>query len=379
MISNYQFLNIQVHSWTDKDVLIFPTISKPISYGGFTLSPSGHFERNPQRIRYIVVPPINRFPICLRDNEHTQKKEKIPKVLLDNMLQFIDSSGFSLLMLTNNMRVEVNAHIVCSSEVLELMMCAPYERMTGWSLGVTRYRNTMYICRMDSDQANAFDKNNQRKIMQESWLKELHKYCVFENGVLVPSSKDSGQYHGVFSIELNGIRVLFDSPVLAEPNPNGLDGPVQNWAELQMRQVHMSRLDWTSHNRSEALKWWVKCYLLGIDNLYIAYRDDNGFVLNIQKTYVRNLWKDCEKYWSTSVCANFMVRLLGCMSQIMAPIDCPSTVYLFDFVARHGKFGYKAFQGRNQYTFISDWFRMMLDEHLEDALRKKQEGPALSK
>ncbi|XP_016985862.1 protein cutoff [Drosophila rhopaloa] len=376
MISYYQTLNINAHLWSEEDKHLFPTISKPVSHGGFSLSPTGQFERNIKRLGFIVVPPNNRFPLSLRDNESAQNPVKIPKFLLDNILLFIESSRFSFLK-PANMRVEVNAHIVCTSEVLELMMCAPYENKTGWTLGVSRYRNTMYICRVDSGQTDPFDQDNLRRIMQERWLKKLHKYCVFENGIVVPnnkqSSEEAGAFHGVFSFDLNGKRVLFDSPVLAELNPNGFCGPAQNWAELQLRLVHMNRLDWTAHNRTEALKWWVKCFLLGIENLYIAHRDDNAFVHNIQKTSVRDLWKDCEKDWSTGVCANFMVRLLGCMSQVMAPIDCASTVYLFEYDATQGKVAYKAFQGRNQYTFVADWFRMMLDEHQEDIFPKSDE------
>ncbi|KAH8345471.1 hypothetical protein KR084_002114 [Drosophila pseudotakahashii] len=389
MSSNYLILNMDVHSWTEEDVHVFPTISKPISHGGFILSPTGHFERNVQGMRFIVLPSNNRFPISLRSNE-PQVQVKKPQILLDNMLQFIESTRFSFLKVANNMRVEVNAHIVCTSEVLELMMCAPYENKSGWSLGVSRYRNTMYICRLDSDQPDAFEGDNFRKVMQESWLRKLHKYCVFgwwclektstplifyifillENGVVEPrnqqSPEEAGCFHGVFSFDLNGNRVLFDSPVLAELNPNGFNGPTHNWAELQLRLVHMNRVDWSAHNRTEALKWWIKCFLLGIESLYIAHRDENAFVHNIQKTSVRDLWKDCEKDWSAGVCANFMVRLLSSMSQIMAPIDCPSTVYLFKFDPTQGKVAYKAYQGRNQYTFLADWFRTMLDEHIED-------------
>ncbi|EDW90872.1 protein cutoff [Drosophila yakuba] len=373
MISNYKILNIQAHSWTEEDKQIFPTISKPVSHGGFIWTPNGHFERNFKKIPYIVVPPINKFPISVRHEEPSQKQEKMPQLFLDNILQYIESSSFSYLKVGDNLRAELNVQIVCTSEVLELMMCAPYEKKTGWSLGVTRYRNTMYICRINSEKPDPFDEDYLRRIMQESWLRKLRSHCVFENGVEMQEQNQSSEnfrFNVAFSFVLNGNRVLFDSPVLAEMNPNGLNGSTLNWAELQLRPLHMSRSDWSVHNRTEALKWWVKCFLLGIESLYIAHRDENAFVLDIKKTSVRDLWKDCEKDWSTGVCANFMVRLLNCMSQVMAPIDCPSTVYLFKFDASQGIVSYKCLQGRNQYTFVSDWFRMMLDEHTTDLQAK---------
>jgi len=34
---------------------------------------------------------------------------------------------------------------------------------------------------------------------------------------------------------------------------------------------------------------------------------------------------------------------------------------------------YAAYPGRNQYTFVADWYRMMLDEHIEDLVLKKRD------
>lgn len=48
-------------------------------------------------------------------------------------------------------------------------------------------------------------------------------------------------------------------------------------------------------------------------------------------------------------------------------MDNPSTVYTFEYDAKHGNVSHRAFEGRNQHTFVADWFRLMLDDHLEDA------------
>ncbi|XP_033152970.1 protein cutoff [Drosophila mauritiana] len=368
MNSNYQILNIQAHSWVDKPKMVFPTITKPISIGCFVWSTNGQFEPNSQKVPCVVVPPTIKFPISLRYEDSPPKLEKKPKIFLDNMLQFIESSSHMYVMVGNNQQAQLNANIVCTSEVLELMMCAPYEKKTGWSLGVTRYRNTMYICRIDLERPDPFNEDNLKRVMQELWLRKLRTHCVFENGIEMhhQSSEEHLRFHGVFSFNLNGVRVLFDSPVLAEMPSTTLNGSAPSWVDLQIRPMCMSRLDWSVHNRTEALKWWVKCFLLGIDSLYIAHRDENAHVHNIEKTLVGDLWKSCEKDWSTTVCANFMVHLLTCISQVMAPIDCPSTVYLFQFDARQGTISYESLRGRSQYTFLSDWFRMMLDDHTTD-------------
>ncbi|KAH8401433.1 hypothetical protein KR009_005449 [Drosophila setifemur] len=369
MISNCTVLNINAHNVPEEDKHRFPTLSKPKSLGGYSVSPLGFFENNMDRMRYIVIPQANNFPFSLRNNEDRQRAKSAQEEDIDNMLLYIESKQQSFLKIIN-MRAEVNADIVCTSEVLELMMSAPYESKNGWALGVTRYRNTTYICRVDRVEPNPFDSDNLTRIMQADWLSNLHKRCLFDNGMGLPNAnqslEESSRFNGVFSFELNGKRILFDSPVLAEQSPYQFNGSYI-WTDLQLRTSNMNRDEWSIHNRTEAIKWWIKCFLLGIESIYIAYRDENDLVHCIKKTAVRDLWKECENDWSPYVCANFMVRLLGCITQIMAPVDCPSTVYTFEFDANQGKVAYKAFEGRNEHTFVADWFRVMVDEFTADA------------
>ncbi|KAH8389017.1 hypothetical protein KR200_005624 [Drosophila serrata] len=362
-------LNLNAHVISAEDKGQFPTFTMPESHGGYSLSPLGFFENHMRRMRYIVVPSAQNFPLFLRDSDHT-KNAKPSERLLDNLLEYIvQSLPQSNFLRATNMRVELNVDIVCTSEVLELMMRAPYEHKSGWTLAVSRYRNTTYICRVPSPQAeDAFEEHNLRRIMQEARLRKLRQYCLSENGLVLPDGillcEEPDRFNGVFSINMNGHRVLFDSPVLAEICTNQFNGPGHNWSELQLRQDNMNRLEWAEHNRTEAIKWWCKCFLLNIQNFFVAYQNENGCVNTIKKTSLRDLWKSCENEWSTNVCANFMVRLLGCITQIMAKIDCLNTVYLFEFDAKLGEVAYEVFEGLNAHTFLGDWFPMNLDEHL---------------
>lgn len=71
------------------------------------------------------------------------------------------------------------------------------------------------------------------------------------------------------------------------------NGPGYIWTELQLRQDNMNRLEWTEHNRNEAIKWWCKCFLLNIQNLFVAYQNEDAYVHSIKKQTVRELWMSC--------------------------------------------------------------------------------------
>ncbi|KAH8252756.1 hypothetical protein KR032_001656, partial [Drosophila birchii] len=361
-------LNLNAHIISAEDRVKFPIISTPDSYGGYSLSPLGFLENHMRGMRYIVVPPAHRFPLYLRDSDHA-KSAKVSERTLDNLLEYIvKSAPQANLFRMTNMRMQVNADIVCTSEVLELIMRAPYEHKTGWTLAVSRYRNTLYICRVTSPQAeDAFEEHNLRRIVQEARLRKLHQYCLSDNGLLQPNGSllcdETDRFNGVFSINLNGSRVVFDSPVLFEPSTDQFK-PI--WSELWLRQDHMNRLEWAEHNRTDAIKWWCKCFLLNIQTFLVAYQKEDASVHSIKRTSLPDLWKSCENEWSTHVCANYLVRLLGCIAQIMSPIDCLRTVYLFEFDAKQGEVAYEIFEGLNGHTFLGDWFPINLDERQED-------------
>lgn len=247
-MSQRYILNINAHTISEEDKTQFPTFTEPTSHGGYSLSPLGYFENHMKGLRYIVVPPAQKFPLYLRDCDPTEKAKPSER-LLDNLLLYLVHSSGSSFLTVANMRVQVNADIVCTSEVLELMMRAPYEHKAGWTLAVSRYRNTTYIYRVAGSQVeDPFEEHNLRRVMQEARLRKLHKYClsgrlktlsqflyslnnmVFvcysETGLVLPdgslSCEEPDRFNGVFSINMNGRSVLFDSPVLAEICPNQL-------------------------------------------------------------------------------------------------------------------------------------------------------------
>lgn len=64
------------------------------------------------------------------------------------------------------------------------------------------------------------------------------------------------------------------------------------WSDLQLRVDNMTRSEWAVHNRTESIKWWIRCFLLGMEHIYVANRDENAFVRTIKRTQIRDLYKD---------------------------------------------------------------------------------------
>ncbi|TDG46489.1 hypothetical protein AWZ03_007050 [Drosophila navojoa] len=174
-----------------------------------------------------------------------------------------------------------------------------------------------------------------------------------------------GQYYCIFRTEISGIHVLFDAPILAEHSINTSFGLPKTFVDLKLRTIKMKPSEWANHNRSDVLKWWVESFLTGIEKIYIAYHDRQGNVHKIINRKLRELWRDCEHDWSPNICGHFLSRCLGNIKTLLANVDSASTVYLLEYDAENGNLRYKYATERSEYTFIPDWFRLMMEESLE--------------
>ncbi|XP_034653091.1 protein cutoff [Drosophila subobscura] len=366
-------LNLKPHVITQEDRTVFPTFSKPQTHGGFSLSPDGKFEKNENRKRYLFVPPMGKIQVHLGDSEARRSQRlHLLQPSLDNILLYMEGKGTAFLHTKDQVNVEVNHDIVCSSEVLELILRTPYEKEESWTLAITKYRNTIYISPVVLSEPN----NSPMKEMNAEWIETLRRHFLSEKPNTLPeprgSMEQTGQYHGVFSVTINGKRFIFDAPVLAESVLNYANVKPETkeiFTDLQIRPDNMSVDEWTAHNRSQALKWWIKCFIVGIENIHVAYVNRHIIAHTIEKISVRKIFRDCETVWLPHVCFNFMARLVENICSFTASIDCHKTVYLLTFDAIPGKISYKCYPGRSQFTFIPDWFRIMLEERKEDLIR----------
>ncbi|EDW01517.1 GH21477 [Drosophila grimshawi] len=262
--------------------------------------------------------------------------------------------------------------IVCTRQVLQLMMCTPYENTDNWTIAVSKYRNTIYMCQVQNSEGGSsshFDCKRLRQEITTAYMKVLRQHClVARDGSTAKTGQPnnlSGQYYSVFTTDICGINILYDAPVIAQFNPNPYIRMPNTFVDLYFRLDTMNRAEWSAHNRHDVLKWWAESFLVGIETVYIAYHDRNGVVHSINSKQIRDLYRECDSDWSPNICGNFLHCLLGTIQKLMAHIDSASTVYLLDYNANNGHITYRVTEDRNVHSFIPDWYRVMLEENME--------------
>ncbi|KAH8369655.1 hypothetical protein KR093_000552, partial [Drosophila rubida] len=351
MYSHYTTLNINLR--VDEDANSFPTFTLPKNVGVYSVSREGQFENFNSRMRFFE--PSVTCPFSLRPTENLSPDTDIDltdnESYLDTLLLFLTSSK-------ERYQMTLDADIICSRDVLVLLMCTPYHSNKKWSIAISRYRNTIYMCQVpDEEEIQSFDLEHMKKLMKNTWLKKLRHHCLVLDAIeMYEQREESGQLIGVFTMGCDGLRLLFDAPVIAEKPNQQFTGRPLSFVDLQLRSDTMSAAEWKAHYRNEASLWWAQCFLIGIKTLYLALHDRELIVHRINSIKPEVLHRESND-WSGNVSGNFLSRFLKIIKQLMASVDSANCVYILEFDPAKAKFVYKVAMERNEHTFIPDWYR----------------------
>lgn len=109
--------------------------------------------------------------------------------------------------------------------------------------------------------------------------------------------------------------------------------------------------------RFKLLRWWSQSFLLGVPQIIVGFRDDNGLVKSL-KTYktleIPNLVKHETNMWSASICLNFMRKLLSWI-QTSVTKDSPNVVYMMDWQPPFSHITIEE-QQSDEFVFLRPWF-----------------------
>ncbi|XP_060660279.1 protein cutoff isoform X2 [Drosophila nasuta] len=301
MYSNYKLLEVKLRMPNDEDT--FPVVKEPINVGVYSVSPEGVFENCNKRMRFFQ--PLVTCPFALGANENLLQDEDVAnRSYLDTLLLFLTSTQERRQMIRKT-------EFVCSRDVLVLLLCTPYDRKKKWSIAVSKYRNTIYMCLVpDEDVVEKLDNRRIHILYKNSLLKKLQQHCLVSRVEDLNRIEDyeqrteNGQLYGVFKTTFGDSHLLFDAPVIAENTNNyALNGKLKNcsltntdsigqpttFVDLRLRQDTMSGPEWAAHYTNEMILWWAECFLTGIKTIHVAQHNKDLIVKRFHDLVARDL------------------------------------------------------------------------------------------
>lgn len=93
---------------------------------------------------------------------------------------------------------------------------------------------------------------------------------------------------------------------------------VDHYIELKTSKVHRSERDRTNFERFKLLKFWAQSFLLGIPEIIVGYRDDEGRLLeesSLATLRIPSIVRAGSGAWDGNVCLNFAGEALQFVKQ----------------------------------------------------------------
>ncbi|XP_055923359.1 decapping nuclease DXO homolog [Eupeodes corollae] len=351
--------------------LQFPNIGKPQALGCFSLDTNREYQNTAENFQYFRMP--SRFPLNLNagyGHAKSKPKDREDKERLYPVLHFI--LNHNLVKRNNGATTNAKAvegfDFIAFRGLLRVIMGTPYEDREDWCIQATRFKGNIYLCEKETDQ-----KRTQRYNMDEyqkrccAYGLKFEQYCLsaspYEEPITNVPVDECEEFHCVFKTQFPGMTLLYGAEMDGALSVN-LVTNVENkdvlnslrFMELKCSLRPTNDRHYINFNKFKSRNWWCQCFLAGIRDILIGYRNDSGFIDEIVPMDVESLPQLGAAFWNPIQCANFLVRFLKLVKQEMTNVDCPHTVYEFYFNPQTRNISYRFYIGKTPKTFLPDWY-----------------------
>ncbi|KAL9891051.1 decapping and exoribonuclease protein Rai1-like isoform 1-T2 [Glossina fuscipes fuscipes] len=352
----------------------FPNFKKPSPVGFYSIDTNLDFQPNDRELRYLRLPAAYQFPLNLNEGLSLAIKKDIGIGDIDNILKFLNDH-YKRIFLTRN-----PPEFVAFRGLLRRIMCTPYDTKQDWCVRVTRFNGTFYLSERETDQKKLerlYTTEQQRTFCAYGFKFEQYclSKCPSKNPDVSEPVDERAEFACVFQTRLESLNLLYsaemdgimshDTVSLDYKEPNL--GPLK-FVEMKVREGNVTDRKLYSFLRYKIRDWWCQSFLVGIENIYVGFRNDRGFVQNIECMKTSSLpTLNNQNFWDPSVCFNFLKQFLLTLKSIMGHVDSPFTMYEFCFNSTTGRISYECFTNKER-SFLPDWYMRRVNE----SVRTKQ-------
>ncbi|XP_055305374.1 decapping nuclease DXO homolog [Sitodiplosis mosellana] len=351
----------------------FPSISQPKIVGSFSLNENREYFPDARNCKYVYRNYNQSNGIYYDLNEGIENVIRKPESCTDekvtHLLEFILRNRQQLRQETtrDDGNKILSADFVCFRGLLRLIMCTPYERRDAWIILATKYKGTIYLCARDTEK-QIQERNNQT----EATKRILSYGFKFEQYILTdkPSEKpptnvavnEAEEFCCMFSTTLNGQRILYGAEMdgIESDDTNDLDHVDLNqfkFVELKVKLREQNHRQKQNYHRFKLRNWWCQSFLVNIKRIIVGTRTSDGIVNELSTVDVRDIPKQCQSYWSPSLCMEFCSQFLKYVANEMNVVNSPYDVFRFDFDPTKSEFVFmETYKKQNEFSFLPEWY-----------------------
>eukprot|EP00092_Neocalanus_flemingeri_P014743 GFUD01015909.1.p1 GENE.GFUD01015909.1~~GFUD01015909.1.p1 ORF type:complete len:398 (-),score=141.41 GFUD01015909.1:145-1248(-) len=301
----------------------FPAFRQPVIVGHFSLDGGRRFLSDKSGLHYLVrgVLDQDRGKVRLDLNKGVRRAIKsIPSKgdeRLNHLLRgvMLNREKFAV----DGELLSLHTDIVCFRGLLTTLLCTPYERKEGWEVQVVRWRGTLYLLQVETEQKKRSRmEETERQRTMSSWGYKFEQYMASPIPGQEPDTEapvdENEEFCCLFRTRVGGVSMVYGAEMDAYQTSTKLeerDMPrPDKFVEMKTSREMDTERQERNFRRYKLLKWWAQSFLVGTRQILCGWRDDRGLVDRLEVFQVKDIPKSAVE-WKANTCANFLSSFLS--------------------------------------------------------------------
>lgn len=226
--------------------------------------------------------------------------------------------------------------------LLTTIMCSVFETKDSWIMGVTKYRDTYYMCQYETAERIQRESNMPERLQRASaWGYKFEQFLTAPEpgGTPTPEAptNEKEEFCSVVRTRLGkshslvyGAEVDAVDAKLVEQKPH-LKHSTQRYVEMKTSRRVDNQRQHENLIKFKAIKWWAQSHLIGIPRVICGFRNDDGIVESLESYNLPDLVKMGDRYWKPEDMLTFLDNFL----QFVKRTSTERRVTLFEYVPRN--------------------------------------------
>ncbi|CAF0822448.1 unnamed protein product [Rotaria sordida] len=296
-----------------------------------------------------------------------------PSTSLDSILWWISRHKTSLL----DKKGRFTFDFVAWRGTIRKIMSSLFNYDTDWRIGVIHYRGAYFfhVFHTETELNIEFGQTPIEKRMCY-WGHKFEDYLCSETPPLFPSPK---KLFSLVNLATLGVHTLVygseidactPDSILNDDNNNKSKTITNLNNDIDSNKTHKKKrtyveikvvyaqnmLELHTTTARKYGKWWSQCFLTGIEQILLGFRDDYGIVRQIQPLLIKDI-ETRARTWSSSSFLSFLNEFCAFVRKTITKdyFEDGKTVYLFYFSPQEKKIKWRT-TTESAYQFLPDWF-----------------------
>ncbi|XP_055921418.1 decapping nuclease DXO homolog isoform X2 [Eupeodes corollae] len=340
--------------------------------GFYSITSGREFEETDSSLRYFKRPmlplDLNIGIEAIKSKPRSYIQEKLSSILtyiVRNKSYFVNNSDLKI---GDGGALIPSTKYITYRGVIRKIMCSPYEKRNGWCILATKYKNNIYLCQLTNpEEFDGYPNEMLRKCAH--YGPKFEQYCLTDDPFEQPDTSQQidacTQFFGVFKRKLVGRKFLFagemdgiESNIPVNLNTSKRE-KFKNLKFIELKvsaDYSSSKYAFENFKRSKCQNAWTQSFLTGVQDVYFGMRDRWGIVHQIEHYRTEQLLQLGQGYWHPSECFKFLNYFLTLVEDKMRNIDCPNTVFKFNFDEKAVNIKCTEYPLKSELSLLPDWY-----------------------